>query len=156
MPTTGLGRRAQWITRHHIAASSDTRFASAFGTLTKGLLKSRAGLVVMHQLQNVNHAPRYSLRVAALMRVFAEELHGKTFAGALDFGKDGNKLYLGSLFAGAGKTVAALGALVCLALMLSMPASSWWRLGLWFLAGLAVYFLYGWRSGRLWKFDSPE
>jgi len=46
-----------------------------------------------------------------------------------------------------GKTVAALGALVCLALMLSMPASSWWRLGLWLLAGLAVYFLYGWRTG---------
>jgi APA family basic amino acid/polyamine antiporter len=56
----------------------------------------------------------------------------------------------------AGKTVAALGALVCLALMLSMPASSWWRLGLWFLGGLAVYFLYGWRSGRLSKVDLLE
>jgi APA family basic amino acid/polyamine antiporter len=48
-----------------------------------------------------------------------------------------------------GKTVAAAGALVSLALMLSMPAGSWWRLGLWLLAGLAIYFLYAWRSGRL-------
>ena len=45
--------------------------------------------------------------VAALMRVFAEELHGKTFARALDFGPDGNKLYLGSLFSGTGQSVAA-------------------------------------------------
>ena len=35
----------------------------------------------------------------------------------------------------AGKLVAAAGALVCLALMLSMPAGSWWRLVLWLLAG---------------------
>jgi APA family basic amino acid/polyamine antiporter len=48
-----------------------------------------------------------------------------------------------------GKSVSALGALVCLSLMLSMPAASWWRLGLWLLLGLAVYFLYAWRSGRL-------
>jgi APA family basic amino acid/polyamine antiporter len=48
-----------------------------------------------------------------------------------------------------GKTVSALGALVCLSLMLSMPAASWWRLGLWLLLGLAIYFLYAWRSGRL-------
>jgi APA family basic amino acid/polyamine antiporter len=47
-----------------------------------------------------------------------------------------------------GKTVAVAGALVCLALMLSMPASSWWRLGLWLLTGLAVYFLYAYRCGR--------
>jgi len=47
-----------------------------------------------------------------------------------------------------GKTVATLGVLVCLGLMLSMPPSSWWRLGLWLAAGLAVYFLYGWRAGR--------
>jgi len=49
----------------------------------------------------------------------------------------------------AGKAVAATGAVVCLALMLSMPAGSWLRLGLWLLAGLTVYFLYAWRSGRL-------
>ena len=47
-----------------------------------------------------------------------------------------------------GKTVAVAGALVCLALMLSMPASSWWRLWLWLLTGLAVYFLYAYRCGR--------
>ena len=49
----------------------------------------------------------------------------------------------------AGKLVAAAGALVCLALMLSMPAGSWLRLALWLLLGLAVYFLYAWRTGRL-------
>ncbi len=48
-----------------------------------------------------------------------------------------------------GKAVAASGALVCLALMLSMPESSWLRLLLWLLLGLAVYFLYAWRAGRL-------
>ncbi len=41
-----------------------------------------------------------------------------------------------------GKTVALAGALVCLGLMLSLPAASWWRLGLWLLAGLAVYVPY--------------
>ncbi len=48
-----------------------------------------------------------------------------------------------------GKTVAAAGALVSFALMLSMPASSWWRLGLWLLAGLMIYLTYAWYSGRL-------
>ncbi len=47
-----------------------------------------------------------------------------------------------------GKTIAAAGALICLALMLSMPAASWWRLGLWLLLGLVIYFLYAWRSPR--------
>jgi len=47
-----------------------------------------------------------------------------------------------------GKTVAASGVLVCLGLMLSMPAGSWLRLFLWLGLGLAVYFLYAWRSGR--------
>jgi APA family basic amino acid/polyamine antiporter len=49
----------------------------------------------------------------------------------------------------AGKLVAAAGALVCLALMLSMPEGSWLRLFLWLGLGLAVYFLYAWRAGRL-------
>jgi len=49
----------------------------------------------------------------------------------------------------AGKLVAGAGALVCLGLMFSMPWGSWWRLGLWLLAGLGVYFLYAWRAGRL-------
>ena len=48
----------------------------------------------------------------------------------------------------AGKTVALLGAIISLGLMLSMPASSWWRLGLWLAAGLLIYFLYGWHSRR--------
>jgi|UniRef100_A0A7C3WRZ3 APA family basic amino acid/polyamine antiporter len=47
-----------------------------------------------------------------------------------------------------GKTVASAGALVCLGLMLFMPASSWWRLGLWLLTGLTVYFAYALTSGR--------
>jgi APA family basic amino acid/polyamine antiporter len=49
----------------------------------------------------------------------------------------------------AGKLVAAAGALVCLALMLSMPEGSWLRLFLWLALGLAVYFPYAWRAGRL-------
>jgi APA family basic amino acid/polyamine antiporter len=48
-----------------------------------------------------------------------------------------------------GKGIAATGALVCLALMLSMPEGSWLRLVLWLVLGLAVYFFYAWRSGRL-------
>ena len=51
-----------------------------------------------------------------------------------------------------GKTVAVSGALVSLGLMLSMPASSWWRLGLWLAAGLAIYFVYAGFSSRF----SPE
>jgi len=47
-----------------------------------------------------------------------------------------------------GKAVAVAGALVSLGLMLSMPASSWWRLGLWLAAGLAIYFLYARFSSR--------
>ena len=47
-----------------------------------------------------------------------------------------------------GKTVSAFGALISLGLMLSMPMSSWWRLLLWLVAGLAIYFLYGWYSRR--------
>lgn len=48
-----------------------------------------------------------------------------------------------------GKWTAATGALVCLGLMLSMPEGSWLRLFLWLGLGLAVYFFYGWLSGRL-------
>lgn len=54
-----------------------------------------------------------------------------------------------------GKTVAAAGAMVSLGLMLSMPASSWWRLGLWLLAGLGVYLIYAWHSGR-WRAEGKE
>jgi len=48
-----------------------------------------------------------------------------------------------------GKTVACLGAILSLGLMLSMPASSWWRLGAWLAIGLVIFFLYAWFSGRL-------
>lgn len=48
-----------------------------------------------------------------------------------------------------GKTVAFLGALISLGLMLSMPAHSWWRLALWLFLGLVIYGVWGWLSGRL-------
>jgi sugar lactone lactonase YvrE len=44
---------------------------------------------------------------AALMRVWSEELFGASFAGSFDFGTPGNKLYVGDLFTGPGKKVAA-------------------------------------------------
>ncbi len=47
-----------------------------------------------------------------------------------------------------GKPVALAGALVSLGLMLSMPVHSWWRLGLWLLAGLAIYFIYAFSAAR--------
>lgn len=48
-------------------------------------------------------------------------------------------------------TVAAAGALVSLGLMLTMPAGSWWRLGLWLMLGIVIYFCYGYYSSRLRK-----
>jgi len=48
----------------------------------------------------------------------------------------------------AGIPVAATGAVVCLGLMLSMPASSWGRLGLWLILGLCLYAVYGRRRAR--------
>lgn len=48
----------------------------------------------------------------------------------------------------AGIPVAATGAVVCLGLMLSMPASSWWRLGLWLILGLCLYAVYGRHRAR--------
>jgi sugar lactone lactonase YvrE len=44
---------------------------------------------------------------AALMRVWSEEVFGASFAEAFDFGNPGNKLYVGDLFTGPGKKVAA-------------------------------------------------
>ena len=49
----------------------------------------------------------------------------------------------------AGKLATGGGALVCLGLVASMPAGSWLRLFIWLALGLAVYFLYAWRAGRL-------
>ncbi len=44
---------------------------------------------------------------APLMRVWSEELYGTNFAQAYDFGPTLNKAYIGSLFTGQGKQVAA-------------------------------------------------
>ena len=44
---------------------------------------------------------------APLVRVWSEELFGTQFAKRYDFGPEGNKLYVGSLFAGPEKRVAA-------------------------------------------------
>ena len=44
---------------------------------------------------------------APLMRVWSEELYGTNFASAYNLGALGNKLYVGSLFHGPGKSVAA-------------------------------------------------
>ena len=44
---------------------------------------------------------------APLMRVWSEELYGKHFARAYDLGAVGNRLYVGSLFEGGGRSVAA-------------------------------------------------
>ena len=42
----------------------------------------------------------------ALMRVWSEELYGTKFTKTLGFGNPGDKIYLGSLFTGPGKSVA--------------------------------------------------
>jgi hypothetical protein len=44
---------------------------------------------------------------APLIRVWSEELYGTRFVNAYDLGAVGNRLYLGSLFEGGGKRVAA-------------------------------------------------
>jgi hypothetical protein len=44
---------------------------------------------------------------APLLRVWSEELYGTTYTRAFDFGDPGNKMYIGSLFEGPGKKVAA-------------------------------------------------
>jgi APA family basic amino acid/polyamine antiporter len=42
-----------------------------------------------------------------------------------------------------------LGMLTSLMLMLSLPRENWWRLGIWLLAGLAIYFFYGRKHSTL-------
>jgi basic amino acid/polyamine antiporter, APA family len=37
----------------------------------------------------------------------------------------------------------------CILLMLGLPASNWWRFGIWLLLGLAIYFAYGRKRSRL-------
>ncbi|HLU69124.1 MAG TPA: amino acid permease [Kofleriaceae bacterium] len=42
-----------------------------------------------------------------------------------------------------------LAIVACVFLMSGLPATNWWRFGLWLLAGLIIYFMYGWRRSRL-------
>ena len=45
--------------------------------------------------------------------------------------------------------VAPLGAAACIYTMIGLPPHAWERFGLWLLAGLALYFLYGYRNSHL-------
>ena len=42
-----------------------------------------------------------------------------------------------------------LGALICFAQMVFLPSSTWFRLAIWLIIGLAIYFGYGYRKSRL-------
>jgi APA family basic amino acid/polyamine antiporter len=42
-----------------------------------------------------------------------------------------------------------VGALVCLAMTLALPADTWWRLLVWSIAGFSIYAFYGYRHSRL-------
>jgi APA family basic amino acid/polyamine antiporter len=42
-----------------------------------------------------------------------------------------------------------LGVIACLYLMAGLPLITWIRFGLWLLAGMVVYFFYGFRRSRL-------
>ena len=42
-----------------------------------------------------------------------------------------------------------IGALSCVYLARYLPASSWWRFGLWLVVGMVVYFSYSYRHSRL-------
>lgn len=50
--------------------------------------------------------------------------------------------------------VPALGAIICLVLMLSLPLDTWLRLIVWLLIGFAIYFTYGIRHSKLRKQNS--
>jgi len=45
--------------------------------------------------------------------------------------------------------VPIIGALLCIYLMAQLPFTTWVRFGLWLLAGLVIYFVYGMRHSRL-------
>jgi APA family basic amino acid/polyamine antiporter len=45
--------------------------------------------------------------------------------------------------------VPILGVLACLYLMLSLPAVTWYRLGIWMVVGFVIYFSYGYRNSHL-------
>ena len=44
----------------------------------------------------------------------------------------------------------------CFYLMASLPKVTWIRFGIWLLAGLAIYFMYGFRHSKLQKAKGPE
>ena len=48
--------------------------------------------------------------------------------------------------------VPILGIAICLLLMFSLPVENWWRLGLWLLGGLIIYFGYGKRRSVMARF----
>ena len=50
--------------------------------------------------------------------------------------------------------VASAGALGCVYLMTSLPGSTWFRLGIWTLLGLSIYFFYGIKHSKL--NDTPK
>ena len=52
--------------------------------------------------------------------------------------------------------VPILGILTCLLLMFSLPAENWYRLIIWLLIGLVIYFLYGRRHSVLAKLRRAE
>src|SRR6476659_9598657 len=49
-----------------------------------------------------------------------------------------------------------LGILTCLLLMFSLPAENWYRLIIWLLIGLVIYFLYGRRHSVMARHTAPE
>jgi APA family basic amino acid/polyamine antiporter len=52
--------------------------------------------------------------------------------------------------------VPLLGIASTLLLMFSLPVENWWRLIAWMVAGLVIYFLYGYRHSELAKRDALE
>ena len=53
--------------------------------------------------------------------------------------------------------VPGVGCFLCLALMISLPSDNWWRLIVWLLIGLAIYFGYGRKHSKLnWKAEVPS
>jgi amino acid transporter len=49
-----------------------------------------------------------------------------------------------------------LGILTCLLLMFSLPAENWWRLIIWLLIGLVIYFSYGRKHSHLARYLARE
>jgi basic amino acid/polyamine antiporter, APA family len=47
--------------------------------------------------------------------------------------------------------VCTAGALICLAMMVSLPRDTWVRLVVWTVVGIAIYVFYGYRHSELRK-----